>query len=530
MYSYDVYIDGKDEPGPRWTYVVKASEFIRDLRPAFALKRSLELGQVEPGDDRVAGRCAVSSTEQNARALEAAHRASRELSRMSLADRSAVVVEFNQALQERQAEVIDIMIAEGHPRRLAQWEVSGMLAGTDELTVGWYRTQLHQEFTTGGRRMELVRKADGVVCVNPPQNAAGSNACLGILSFLAGNALVIKAPRSSPLSTMFVYRELLAPILDRYQAPAGTLNIISGSTGPIIQDWLESPLVDDIFFFGDSTVGLEIGEQCLARGKKAVLELAGNDGFVVWRDADLEAAARALEECFYGSSQICMVPKYAVVHPAVADEFMTIFLSRVEKLRPGYPEDSETLLSPVLKSDKYFDFIAEARGAGAEVLCGDERVDVDGIPSATGAFCMPTVVRVEGLERARELACVREETFFPLLPVVVPAAADDDELLGQVIDFVDSNAYGLRNSLWTGSQELADGFVRDVRNGGQFKINDSHIGFVSILSTHGGTGRTGGPYGELNYAGLRTSHLQGISWGDGDPKPLDARVASVRAI
>jgi len=324
---------------------------------------------------------------------------------------------------------------------------------------------------------------------------------------------------------MFVYRELMAPILERYQAPAGTLNIISGSTGPIIQDWLESPLVDDIFFFGDSTVGLEIGEQCLARGKKAVLELAGNDGFVVWRDADLEAAARALEECFYGSSQICMVPKYAVVHPAVAEEFQAVFLARVEKLRPGYPEDPETLLSPVLKSDKYFDFIAEARSAGAEVLCGDARVGVDGVPSATGAFCMPTVVRVEGLEKARELACVREETFFPLLPIVVPAAGDDDELLRQVIDFVDANEYGLRNSLWTGTQELADRFVREVRNGGQFKINDSHIGFVSILSTHGGTGRTGGPYGELNYAGLRTSHLQGISWGDGDPKPLDARVA-----
>jgi hypothetical protein len=63
-----------------------------------------------------------------------------------------------------------------------------------------------------------------------------------------------------------------------------------------------------------------------------------------------------------------------------------------------------------------------------------------------------------------------------------------------------------------------------VVNGGLLKINDSHIGFTSYLATHGGTGLTGGPFGELNYAGLRTTHLQGICWGDGDPRPLEPEV------
>jgi acyl-CoA reductase-like NAD-dependent aldehyde dehydrogenase len=99
-------------------------------------------------------------------------------------------------------------------------------------------------------------------------------------------------------------------------------------------------------------------------------------------------------------------------------------------------------------------------------------------------------------------------------------------LLEDVIEFLNANKYGLRNSIWTGDEQLARRFAEGVMNGGLLKINDSHIGFNAILSTHGGTGRTGGPYGELNYAGLRTSHLQGISWGDGDPRPLDPRVES----
>jgi acyl-CoA reductase-like NAD-dependent aldehyde dehydrogenase len=524
MRSYSLYIDGKDVEGARWTYVVRASAFLRDTDAAFNLKRGLELGRTTEITEDVVARCAIGSLEDNERALEAARRASRTFRLLPQETRSRIVIQFNETLAERSDELIDILIAEGHPRRLAQWEVSGMLRGTDEPTVRWYETQLHQTFESEGRKLELVRKPDGVVCINPPQNAAGSNSALGLLSLLAGNTLVIKAPRSMPLSVMFVYRDILAPILEEHGAPAGTLNLICGNAGAILRNWTSSPLVDDILFFGDSTAGLKLGEECLKNGKKAILELAGNDGFVVWRDADLDAASRALEESFYGSSQICMVPKYAIVHPDVADAFIELFLKRVEKIRPGFPEDPNILLSPVLKVDGYFDFLADARGNGGEVLCGGERVDVEGKASPRGMFCEPTVVRVDGLERAGGLSCVREETFFPLLPIVVPEMSSDDRLFDDVIEFVNTNRYGLRNSVWTTDDRIARQFVEGVVNGGLLKVNDSHIGFTSILSTHGGNGRTGGPFGELNYAGLRTTHLQGISWGDGDPRPLDPRV------
>jgi acyl-CoA reductase-like NAD-dependent aldehyde dehydrogenase len=528
MRSYLQYIDGKDVEGERWTYVVRASAMMRDTDAAFNLKRALELGRPAELTEDVVARCAVGNVADSDRAVEAAWRASRTFRLFPQEARSQIVIEFNQMLAARAEELIEILMAEGHPRRLAQWELSGMLYATDEATIRYYETQLHQSFESEGRRLELVRKPDGVVCVNPPQNAAGSNSTMGVFSLLVGNAIVVKAPRSSPLSVMFLFRDILAPILDRNGAPHGTMNLVCGNAGGILRSWVNNPLVDDILFFGDSSAGLKLGQDCLKNGKKAILELAGNDGLVVWRDADLDAAARALEECFYGSSQICMVPKYAIVHPEVADSFLKLFLERVGKIHPGYPEDPEILLSPVFKVDRFFDFLAEAREAGGDVLCGGRRVDVHGQPSTRGLFCEPTVIRIDGLGPAGALSCVREETFFPLLPVIVPESSSDDGLFEDVIDFLNSNKYGLRNSIWTGSEQLARRFAEGVKNGGQLKVNDSHIGFSSIVATHGGTGQTGGPYGELNFAGLRTSRMQGISWGNGDPRPLDPGVRPIR--
>jgi len=514
MRSYPLYIDGQDREGQGWNYTVKASALLADPMGTFNLKRALDLGQMDPADapaDVVVGRCAWGERREGAEALEAAARASREFARTPLDVRRAMVDEYHDAIVERAEEFVEILVWEGHPRRLAQWEVRGMIEGTARETMDWNFSQLRSEIEQGERRIVVSRKPDGVVCVNPPQNAAGSNSALGFGAIVSGNALVVKAPRSTPLSVMFLYRDIVAPILERHGAPPGTLNLISGDTKQILRQWITSPLVDDVMFFGDSTVGIKIGVDCATNGKKAVLELSGNDGIVVWDDADIETAAAAMCECFYGSSQICMVPKYAIAHPDIADELLARLLERVADIRPGYPEDPTTLLSPVLKADRYFSTLAEAREAGAQVLCGGRRVDTSGEPSEQGFFLEPVVVRVDGLTEARTLACVREETFFPLLPVIVPAADERPALLDRVIDFVNANEYGLRNSVWATDDAVIERFVQEVSNAGLMKVNESHIGFAAPLATHGGTGLTGGPGGELHYPILRTSHMQGAA-------------------
>jgi acyl-CoA reductase-like NAD-dependent aldehyde dehydrogenase len=506
-------IDGRDDTGLGWTYVVRASALIADPQRGFNLKRGLELGSIETpsAEDRedVVARCAWGDGTHNERAIAAAARASEVFSRFTLSQLFEIGADFYRQLLARADELVEILVHEGHPRRLARWEVSGVVHGLDEPTREWYHRQFKESFTVDGRDLQLVRKPDGVVCINPPQNAAASNSAMGCLALLAGNTLVVKVPRSTPTGVMFVYREIFQPVLERHGAPPGTLNLISGDTQRTLKQWLRSPDVDDVLFFGSSNSGLTFGNDCFAAGKKPILELSGNDGFLVWRDADLERAAQTLTECFYGSSQICMVPKYAIVHPDIAEQLIARFLALVATIRPGYPEDPNVVLSPVLKQDQFFDFLSEARQAGCPILTGGQRVGVDGRPDPGGFFLQPTVIRVNGLAGARELSCVREETFFPMLPIIVPTEGGP-ELLEQALRFMNANPYGLRNSLWSTDEHVIETFISGLSNGGLLKINDSHIGFQSILSTHGGTGRTGGPTGELNYAILRTTHLQGI--------------------
>ncbi|HEX8646204.1 MAG TPA: aldehyde dehydrogenase [Thermoleophilaceae bacterium] len=526
MRSYSLHIGGRDSEGTGWTYVPHAEALIRDPRRAFNAKRGMELGrEVDEADVALlAARCAVGGDEENLAALEAAAGAKRELRRVPLGARKALGTALNDRIREHYDEFVDILVAEGHPRRLAEWEADGIVRASSPEALDWAFGQISQTFDDGERRMLLTRKPDGVVCINPPQNAAASNAALGLMALLAGNALVVKAPKTAPLGVMYLFREVVLPVLQEHEMPPGTLNLVCGYSKRIIKAWVESPLVDDIMFFGDSSSGLRFGQECIAAGKKPILELSGNDAFVVWRDADLDAAAQALTESFYGSSQICMVPKQAVIHPEIADEFTERFLARVAEIRPAYPSEPEALLSPVLKMDRFFDFLGEARQEGCEVLCGGERVGVDGQPAIDGAFLEPTVVRVRGLADARRLRCVREETFFPLLPLVVADDVPDDAtLLDQLLDWMNDNPYGLRNSVWATDPDVIDALATGVVNGGLLKINDSHVGFATYLGTHGGTGLTGGPYGELHYPLFRASHLQGIAFGH--PVPAAAAAA-----
>ncbi|PKW11911.1 Acyl-CoA reductase [Streptomyces sp. 1222.5] len=520
MLTYGSYIGGNQTYSGEWTHTVRASAMLDDVIGSIRTKRDLDRGRL-PADrapESVIGRCAVGDHHDVEAALAAASAAVRTWAATPLRHRLRFVAELHRLTREKHDDIVEMLVAEGHPRALARWEVSGILVNTREDTRDFLATQLEQHIDAGERRFTLRRVADGVVCLNPPQNATLANAMLGAWALAAGNALVVRAPRSAPLGVLHAMHELVVPALEHAGAPPEVLSVVCSDAPQTLQQWLNSPLVDDIMYFGGSEQGVAFGAECVRHGKKPVLELAGNDTCVVWRDADLDLAAAALAEAFYGSGQICMVPNCAVVHPDVADELLHKLGELARRIRPGMPEEPDVLLSPVRRTDAFQEVLGEALDRGARLVCGGRRLDVDGTPNeVSGMFLEPTVIRVDGLKSARDLRAVREETFFPLLPVVVPDASDAD-LLEQVVEFTDANQYGLRNSLWARDPEVVRAFVAGVRSGGLLKVNDSHIGFLPVLPTHGGTGLTGGPGGEANYPALRTSHLQGVSVATGiDP-------------
>ncbi|PWV58096.1 aldehyde dehydrogenase [Nocardiopsis sp. L17-MgMaSL7] len=512
MKTYPPFIAGREEPADKWIHVLRASALLEDAFGAMKLKRTLDRGgQVPSEDDRIVGRVGLVSKEQSARALAEARRAQRIWARVPFKERLAVGEAVNARFVAHAEEFVEVLIAEGHPRRLAQWEVAGIIQGSSPETLAVNAEMMSRTDRSGQRETRVVRKPDGVVCISPPQNAAVANSLLGLPTLVGGNAVVIKAPRSVPFGTAWAWRELIAPVMEDFGAPPGVFSIVCDAPRRQLDLWLNSPDVDDIMFFGSSDRGLAIERECVTHGKKPVLELAGNDGLMVWKDAEVELAARAAAECFYGSAQICMVPKYALVHPDVAEAFTEALRVAVSEIRPGMPEEEGALLSPVIKTEDFFATLNSALDAGATLVSGGDRLDHSGTASSSGVFVSPTLLRVDGLETARGLDAVREETFFPLLPVVVPRRDEDAALLEDMLAFLDSNAYGLRNSLWAQDPLVIDAFCEGVQSGGLLKVNDSHLGFVGGLPTHGGTGRTGGAHGECNFPMLRTTHLQGIS-------------------
>ncbi|GIF14555.1 aldehyde dehydrogenase family protein [Actinoplanes teichomyceticus] len=515
--SYGSYIADRDVDGAGWVYTVSARSLLEDVFTSVSLKRALEN---DPDGEAlqhpyVVGRCAVAGPADLDASLDAAAEAAPRWAAMPLETRMSLGERFRAALHENRETFLELLIAEAHPRKLAEWELAGLLQIYSPESLSFAASQMHTEFRHGDRRLIVRRQADGVVCVNPPQNAPASSAALAVLALMAGNAVVVRAPRSIPLSTMWLMRDLVAPLLRELGAPPGTLNVVCSKPRETLDRWLRHPGVDDIFYFGGSAEGLRFQAECVEHGKKPILELAGNDGVVVWHDADLQLAAEAITECFFGSGQICMVPNYVIAHPLIADELLERVAKAAAEIRPGLPGEPDSLLSPVRRSEKFFALLEQARSRGAQLVCGGERIELDGTVSDTGVFLQPTVLRVDGLAGARDVDAVRHETFFPLLPVVVPEPAADAELLDRVIQYVNSNEYGLRNSLWAGSDEVVGRFVAEIRNGGLLKINDSHIGFLPYLPTHGGTGLTSGVYGEANYPIVKTSHQQGVSISTG---------------
>jgi acyl-CoA reductase-like NAD-dependent aldehyde dehydrogenase len=515
LLSFASHIGGKDVDGIGWVYTVSAKSLLEDVFTSVSLKRALE----KDPDPRskaaqhpyVVGRCAVVGDDDVDQATEAAAGAVREWAAFPLADRLRFGAMFREQLIANQDTILEILVAEAHPITLAKWELTCLLQAVSPESISYYDQQMHTEYDHGGRRLIIRRQADGVVCIHPPQNAPLPNSGLAVPVLMAGNAVVVRAPRSIALSTLYILSGLAMPLLEKMGAPPGTLNVICGSPQKTLDRWLEHPAVNDIIYFGGSSEGLRFEQECLARAKKPILELAGNDGVVVWKDADLPNAVEAITESFFGSGQICMVPNYVIAHPDIAEELIDRLRTAVQAVRAGYPDDPDVLLSPVRRSERFFALLRQALDTGGELIAGGRRIEMDGTPSQAGQFLEATVVRVDGLDDARRFDMVREETFFPLLPVVVPGPTPDDELLDKAIDFVNDNAYGLRNSLWSRSDGVIDEFVTNVRNGGMLKVNDSHIGFLPYLPTHGGTGLTSGAFGEANYPILKTSHIQGVS-------------------
>lgn len=520
MREFTLFVEGKDVDTGKYEYFPYADQVILDFKKTYQTITKLKKGEIpEDVDKYIYARYCVGDNELNKKAIEAAYRASKIMKNIPVAKRKKILYDVHKYLIANKDTIIKLLAIEGHPLKLAEWEFYAMDNAFCKATLDLFKDGVWEEKgTIGNEKVYLVRKPDGVVVLVPPKNASASNSLSAAYVFLGGDSLIIKAPLKAPIATLFIWKNVVGKALKENNAPDGLMNIVVGNSKIIMDEWLKNPKVNDIFFFGESENGLEIGRQAYINGKKAILELSGNDNLFVWDGCDVEGAATSAVDCFLGSTQICMLPKNLIVHEKIYDKFRDKLLEKVYKLRFGLPSNKETYFTPVVKMKECQEFLQDALLKGAKLLCGGKRVDYNGVENDRGLYFQPTLVEINtDNTEIFNMKIVKEENFFPVIPIIKVTSKKkekkeaDEEIFANMLKIAEINEYGLRASVWVKSAYYTRQFMKYIDNSALLRINSKHVAYSLYLPGQGGVGKTGGPFGEASYLVEKTTHLQGIS-------------------
>ncbi|MDD5628414.1 MAG: aldehyde dehydrogenase family protein [Elusimicrobia bacterium] len=270
----------------------------------------------------------------------------------------------------------------------------------------------------------------------------------------AGNTVVLKPPRQTPLSTV-ACREVYACL------PEGVVEIVTGAGVPTGEALVRDPGTDLIAFTGSLEMGRRVAAACAQTVKKTHLELGGKDAFVVCEDSDLATAVKAVAwAAFLNTGQVCTSTERVYVHRSIHREFLERLEAFTKSLRVGDGMDPGTDVGPLIDAagrKKAEAHVAQALRRGAKLVCGGRRPP--GLKK--GFFYEPTVL--SGVDHG--MAVMREETFGPVCPVM--PYRDFDE----AVRLVNDSPYGLGANLYTRDSRRVKRFFEEVA-AGTIWVND----------------------------------------------------------
>ena len=332
---------------------------------------------------------------------------------------------------------------------------------------------------SGSHTSAVRREAIGVVGSIAPWNYPLQMAGWKILpAVAAGNTIVLKPAEITPLTAL-----LFAQACTEAGIPDGVVNVVTGS-GPVAGEALIGhPDVDMVSFTGSTPVGKRVAQLAAQTAKRVHLELGGKAPFVVFDDADVEAAIHgAVAASLINAGQDCTAATRAYVHRSLFDTFVAGVAELFAAVRVGDPLDPATDLGPLSslrQRDAVAGFVERARGYGAKIVVGgEEPAQLRGTPWAAGAYYRPTLVT--GASQDSEI--VRQEIFGPVL-VALPFDGDDE-----AVRLANDTPFGLAASAWTKDLVRAHRASRDIKAGCVW-IND-HVPIVSEMP-HGGFKQSG---------------------------------------
>jgi betaine-aldehyde dehydrogenase len=413
------------------------------------------------------------------RAVAAARRAFPEWSTATPAERSAVLNRLAVLLDER-AE--DYAVTEsrqaGKPIRLArEFDVPGTVdnvaffAGAARHPEGLASGEYSPDHTSSIRR-EAIGVVGSIAPWNYPLQMAGWKILPAIA---AGNTIVLKPSELTPLTSM-----MLAEAAVEAGLPPGVVNVVTGTGSDVGQHLVAHAEVDMVSFTGSTHAGKQVIATASHSVKRMHMELGGKAPFVVFDDADLEAAVHgAVAGSLINTGQDCTAATRAYVQRPLYEAFVAGVADLMATVRMGPTADPATDLGPLITAshrERVATLVNGARDDGARVVCGGRAPT--GSELGAGWYYEPTLI----VDAAQDSAIVQQEVFGPVL-VALPFDSDDEG-----IRLANDTPYGLAASAWTRDVVRSARASRDIRAGVVW-IND-HIPIISEMP-HGGYKQSG---------------------------------------
>ena len=451
-----------------------------------------------PSDDTIVGTMPKMSREETAGAIEAANAAYPGWRAKTAKERAAILRKWHDLMLENADDLAAIMTTEqGKPLTESRGEVVYSAA-----FVEWFAEEGKRIYGdiipqhAPGKRIVVTKEPVGVVVSITPWNFPSAMITRKVAPALAAGCTVVAKPASqTPFSAT-----ALAELAERAGMPAGVFNVVTGNASEIGAEMTSNPIVRKLSFTGSTEVGKYLMQQCAGTVKKVSLELGGNAPFIVFDDADLDAAVvGAMASKYRNAGQTCVCANRLLIQDGVYEEFSGRLAKAASAMKVGDGFEDGVEQGPLIDMsavDKVEDHIADAVSKGAEIMVGGKRHELG------GTFFQPTVLT--NVDTQMKMA--HEETFGPVAPLFRFATEED------AIEIANDTEFGLAAYFYT--RDI--GRVWRVAESLEYGIVGVNEGIISTeVAPFGGMkesgiGREGSKYGIDEYVEVKYILMGGL--------------------
>lgn len=452
----------------------------------------------DPASGKAIGHVPRGGAAETQRAIDAAERALPAWRAHTAAERARLLYRWYELLMQNQEDLARLMTLEqGKPLAESRGEIAYAAS-----FIQWFAEEGKRAYGEvipspfPDRRLLVLKQPVGVCAAITPWNFPSAMITRKAGPALAaGCTMVLKPATATPLSAL-----ALAELADRAGIPAGVFNVVTGDSGPIGETLTQSPVVRKLSFTGSTEIGRQLMAQSAPTLKKLSLELGGNAPFIVFDDADLDAAvAGAVASKYRNTGQTCVCTNRFLVQSGIYDAFAQKLAEATKQLKVGSGLEEDVVQGPLINQaavDKVQELVDDATAKGAKVLTGGQGHELGGL------WYQPTVLA----DIAPGMDLLQQEIFGPV------SALMKFDTEAEAIAHANDTEFGLASYLysrdmariWRVSEALEYGMVGI--NTGLISTEVAPFGGVK----HSGLGREGSRHGLDDYLELKYLALGGI--------------------